>query len=95
MEDSDQQILRWIDAGSQSPTWSPDGETIAFTSNVYDDTGISRQVLMITVDGSQLAQVTHGQRDYWTPDWSPDGSKLVFASDEVGSWEIYVINLEP
>ena len=66
-----------MDAGT--PSWSPDGSRIAFSS--LDHAVIDRpsQVFLIDPDGSNLTQLTSGRTaaSFW-PAWSPDGSTIVF-----------------
>lgn len=68
------------------PTFSPDGETIAFTSDRDNKTG----VYLMSIDGSnQRALSTKSDNE---PAWSPDGSRLVFDSGRSGAPGLYVIN---
>jgi TolB protein len=65
-----------------TPSWSPDGTTIAFHDA---DGGIS----LIKTDGSAQKQITHGQQEF-RPAWSPDGRKIAFDSDR----RIHVVNVD-
>lgn len=59
-----------------SPTWSPDGRSIAFTT--WDD--IARgQVWTVRASGGRPKQITSEPGEYIHPDWSPDGNSLVVA----------------
>jgi TolB protein len=74
----------------ESPSWSPDGQRIAFT-------GLRSgrwQVCLINVDGSGYRQVTTGGYDARYPVWSPDGRWLAFAGNRDGHWEIYVVPID-
>ncbi len=57
------------------PDFSPDGQTIAFSSM----DGGSWAIYTIETDGSNLTQVTDFSSA--VADWSPDGQRLVFNSD--------------
>ncbi|MDX1394921.1 MAG: hypothetical protein R3195_11030 [Gemmatimonadota bacterium] len=62
-----------------SPTWSPDGERLAFVGSVDLDWEV---VLVVDRDGSNLRRVpaiTEGT----SPAWSPDGSWLTYAYGDV------------
>ena len=58
--------------GHGSPSWSPDGKRIAFTS--YDPAG--SDVFTITVEGDQLKRVADGT----DPIYAPDGEDIYFVS---------------
>ena len=59
-----------------APTWSPDGEWIAFTTWDDDEGG---HLWRVRANGSQLRQVTTDAGEYVHPSWSADGSELVVA----------------
>ena len=60
------------------PAWSPDGKTIAFSSDRIHD-GWLAEIWLINVDGSNLRQVTDspGVGDLG-PSFSPDGKSVCF-----------------
>lgn len=72
------------------PSWSPDGKTIAFTTNRWGDL----EIALINPDGSNLRRLTQskGLDDY--PVWSPDGRYVAFTSNRDGNLEIYVQPLD-
>ena len=53
-----------------SPTWSPDGDKIAF----YDKDAIN----LINPDGSERKELTDAVPDQPAHAWSPDGEKIAF-----------------
>ncbi|MBU2945814.1 LpqB family beta-propeller domain-containing protein [Zobellia uliginosa] len=71
------------------PTWSPDGESIAFHS--YKDGNY--HIWTIKKDGSDLKQITSGLYDDREPDWSPSGETIVFSSDRNGNYDIWEVQL--
>ena len=73
------------------PSWSPDGETIAFQSYF---TG-NFHIWTIRPDGGGLTQHTFGQFDHREPHWLPDGSGLLLSSDRggTGTYGIYRLDL--
>jgi TolB protein len=71
-----------------TPTWSPDGRAIAYTSyrRGYPDIFIS-----LIYQGSLQTPMTKGTQN-WLPAWSPDGTRLAFTSSRDGNPELYVMN---
>ena len=65
------------------PTWSPDGDTIAFQSYKSGQ----YHIWAMNPDGSNVRELTFGGYDDREPVYSPDGTKIVFSSDRppVGS----------
>lgn len=74
------------------PAWSPDGTTIAYTS----DRGIRWQIFTMDKFGGLQQPVpgTEQLRSTASPAWSPDGTRLAFAATIDGNWEIYTINVD-
>jgi WD40 repeat protein len=76
-----------------SLSWSPDGEKIAFNSNLNSNL----QIYIINMDGSGLTQLTKRTTEAINPSWSPDGSKIVYSeinSSNMEESDLYFINLE-
>ena len=65
-----------VDEGAAAaPSWSPDGQRIAFTWDQGDGPG----VWIIDVASRSLIQVTSGSPPDAEPTWSPDGQALAFS----------------
>lgn len=62
------------------PQFSPDGRTIAFTIGVVDRAAnrTLTQIYTVSADGSNLKQITSGDKSSNSPRWSPDGKRLAF-----------------
>lgn len=73
------------DEHSFSPSWSPDGQFIAYDG----DRGIN----VVSADGTRHFALTTDPGDTY-PVWSPDGKKLAFMHRQHDHWEIYVINAD-
>lgn len=65
--------------GGEDPTWSPDGQWIAF----YDG-----PVEKVSRSGGQAEYVTQ-QIGSW-PSWSPDGKWIAFVTNDLGSTEFHI-----
>ena len=72
-----------------SPSWSPDGQTIAFVSETYGNSDI----YLMNTDGSEKRNLTNKHVFCWSPSWSPDGTKIAFCSGYFGYAEIYIMNV--
>ncbi|MGH7681742.1 MAG: hypothetical protein ACRENN_07110, partial [Candidatus Eiseniibacteriota bacterium] len=75
------------------PTWSPDGETIAFASDRtrYGKEG-HHNLFLLDVQSLEIRYLTYGPWTDQSPTWSPDGSKIAFTSDRGGLFEIYTVD---
>jgi Tol biopolymer transport system component len=75
-----------LDAG---PQFSPDGKSIALTSNRHG----SFEIWTCRADGSNVVELTsfRGPTGAGSPRWSPDGSYIVFDCRREGKTDIYVI----
>lgn len=74
-----------------SPTWSPNGQKIAYVSHERN----KQQRIVIQEWSSGARKVTNvpvkGRQS--SPAWSPDGKKLAFTNHKDGNAEIYVLDL--
>ena len=71
-----------------TPSYAPDGRTVAFATTVGGHTEIA------TVGPEGLRQHTRGRGyENLSPTWAPDGRRLAFVSDRLGQPQIYVMSL--
>ena len=78
-----------------SPTWSPDGQRIAFLSYppLGLNSGSSTSILVIPENGSK--QLTNGPGRDEDPSWSPDSRHIVFSSNRLGGCsDLFIINVD-
>ena len=59
------------------PRWSPDGTTLAFTSN---RAGEQMQLYVMPVAGGEARRLTSLKEDVTQPAWSPDGTTVAFVA---------------
>jgi len=79
----------------QEPTYSPDGEWIAFHSMVTPGFESDRNRLMLYHRGDgELHEVTAGfDQSVQSTTWAPGSQRLVFASDTTGTTQIYSVGV--
>lgn len=86
------QVTSLGSADTSSPSFSPDGTRIVFSSS---NTRPSPDLWVIGVDGNDLVQLTDTASAEREPTWSPAGGQIAFTSDQgsVGSTEIFLITV--
>ncbi|HML22300.1 MAG TPA: L,D-transpeptidase family protein [Aggregatilinea sp.] len=70
-----------------APSFSPDGSTIAFVSTRNE--GIPT-IWLVNADGTNPRQLTSGLGRDTSPAWGPDGQQLLFATDQEGTWDVFL-----
>lgn len=80
-------VTRLTDGGyASSPSWSPNGQFLAFAWNRKYGPGApgGQDIYVMEISSKRWIQVTHdiGQCDF--PSWSPDGRHIVFANTPDG-----------
>ena len=66
--------------GENTPRWSPDRKSIAFTSKRSGDE--AAQVYLLPVDGGEARRLTTHASAASSPSWSPDGATIFFTAPE-------------
>lgn len=78
------------DGFDSAPDWSPDGGSIAFSSNRSGNTDI----FIVPVDRGEKPRVLVGGPGHEDqPDWSPDGRQIALRSSRSGNWDIYLFDV--
>lgn len=72
------------------PTWSPDGQRIAWTSGRKG----GRQIYVMNPDGSQQTLISNSTYQDDQPTWSPDGQHIAFTRQLNGKGDIFVMNID-
>ena len=71
--------------GDSTPTWSADGNRVAFSS---DETGDS-DIYVMNADGTGRVNLTNREAKDMGPAWSPDGEWIAFLSRTQGRTDIH------
>jgi dipeptidyl aminopeptidase/acylaminoacyl peptidase len=72
------------------PTWSPDGKSIAFISNMSG----RNNLWLVPAEGGWPVQLTVSDQRQTAPAWSPDGKWIAYQSDYDGDeqWDIFLVS---
>jgi dipeptidyl aminopeptidase/acylaminoacyl peptidase len=71
-------------------TWSPDGKTVAFVSNLSG----RNNIWTVAAEGGWPTQLTVSNERQTQPTWSPDGKWIAYISDYDGDeqWDIFLVS---
>ena len=71
-------------------TWSPDGKTIAFLSNMSG----RNNLWLVSAESGWPTQLTISDQRQAAPTWSPDGKWIAYQSDYDGDeqWDIFLVS---
>ena len=75
-----------VTSGPAEPTWSPDGQWIAFS--------MQGDIWKIPAAGGEAIALTKGPWYYFEPEWSPDGRSIAFTVDTGGNLDIGVVSAD-
>lgn len=76
----------WVDA----PSWSPDGQFIAFMWKRHGEGG-NFDIYVLEVATRRWIQLTQDQGQNENPSWAPDSRHLVFSSNRSGVYQLYTM----
>ena len=85
------------------PSWSPDGNRIAFSARDRDKAEhLNYEIYVMDADGANLQRLTNDRHHDKYPSWSPDGKRIIFSSKREGhfrgeagiTYEIYVMDTD-
>jgi len=94
MDTDGSNVMRMTDGGyATSPSWSPNGELLAFAWQRNYGPGVpgSEDIYIMDIASKAWTQLTHdsGANDF--PSWSPDNRHIVFQRRENGHTEIWMM----
>ena len=71
-------------------SWSPDGKTVAFVSNLSG----RNNLWLVSSEGGWPMQLTVSDQRQTSPTWSPDGKWIAYMSDYDGDeqWDIFLVS---
>jgi tricorn protease len=85
-------LTQTSNADEDHPSWSPDGRTIAYTT---DGSG-EQQIAVRPAEGGTERVLTHFAQGYfYGPRWSPGGDRLAFSDNEHRLWVVGTAGGEP
>ncbi len=74
-----------------NPVWSPDGKTIAYSSDVSGNWNI----WTMTADGASATQLTTTPgKNQLAPSYSPDGKWIAYTSNVSGNYDIWIMKAD-
>ena len=76
---SNQTRLTFNEVMDRWPTWSPNGQQIAFAR--YQHGGIFPEIYVMDADGKNQRNLTNHPTFDSNPHWHPDGKRIAFSSD--------------
>ena len=86
----------------RSPSWSPDGKRIVFSSDRDNDRDHNIEIYVMDADGSNQQRLTNNLTEDKYPSWSPSGKRIAFSARREGhfkndsgiTYEIYVMDAD-
>ena len=80
---------RLLGLPGSGPSWSPDGERIAY----FADHRGAPDIYTVAADGTDVARLTRNPAADYSPVWSSDG-RIAFVSERGGDQDIYVMEAD-
>lgn len=78
----------------QHPTWSPDGDYLAYVRSPKDPNNQSQELWLWSSETKKHTQLTKLSGRINSFSWSPDGRSIAFAGDRYGAYDIWTVSTE-
>lgn len=78
----------------ESPKWSPDGASIAFTSGGWNMESDDSSIWIMGWDGSNPRRMIASNMFKDRVSWSPDGSRIATSAGPIGKEDIWIMNAD-
>jgi pSer/pThr/pTyr-binding forkhead associated (FHA) protein len=79
-----------FDPSDTNPAVSPDGQNVVFMSYRSDNWDVYK----VSIDGTDLTQLTTDTANDGLPTWAPNGRTIAFVSDRDGAWAMWAMNAD-
>lgn len=93
LEGTDVQRLSAGTGEATNPSWSPDGDHIAFAWTRGFEPG-NYNIFIMDIASQQVTQLTTNEGRNENPSWAPDGAHIVYASKRGRQSQIWVMNAD-
>lgn len=93
LEGADVQRLTPGTGEATNPSWSPDGQHIAFAWTKGFEPG-NYNIFVMDVTSQEITQLTANEGRNENPSWAPDGAHIVYASKRGGQSQIWMMNAD-
>lgn len=93
LDGTDVQRLSAGTGEATNPSWSPDGDHIAFAWTKGFEPG-NYNIFLMDIASQQVTQLTANEGRNENPSWAPDGAHIVYASKRGGRSQIWVMNAD-
>jgi Tol biopolymer transport system component len=84
--------VRWVTSRGYDPAWSPDGRSLAYSTEAIDDPysrSITAELWTVAVVSGKTTRILPG--DALQPAWSPGGQRIAYWANPAGQRDIWMV----